>query len=253
MLHDLYLYAIYTIIALAIMTLGATLFNQGGYGKLMGDNIQLKMPDRLAWIIFESPQWFAFALTYWLLVPGPYFLPGLVLFVIWQAHYSYRGFIYPWRRRGSSRGFPVVAVLMGFTFNALNGFTNAWAVAHAPHLADPAWLASPWFIGGALLAVCGWLINFQADNILLHLRDDGSDGYRIPYGGAFRYVSSAHYFGEIIWWTGWALMASTLAGWAFLLFVLCNLVPRAVHNHRWYQQQFADYPKERKAIIPFVL
>jgi hypothetical protein len=32
-----------------------------------------------------------------------------------------------------------------------------------------------------------------------------------------------------------------------------NLVPRAVAHHRWYRERFADYPAERKALVPFLL
>jgi len=31
------------------------------------------------------------------------------------------------------------------------------------------------------------------------------------------------------------------------------LFPRALANHRWYRENFDNYPKERKAIIPGVI
>ena len=37
------------------------------------------------------------------------------------------------------------------------------------------------------------------------------------------------------------------------MFTLCNLLPRALANHRWYRARFADYPKERCALIPCLL
>jgi hypothetical protein len=57
----------------------------------------------------------------------------------------------------------------------------------------------------------------------------------------------------MIEWTGLALAACTPASIAFLLFTIANLLPRALAHHKWYQQKFADYPKDRKAIIPFIL
>jgi uncharacterized protein YecA (UPF0149 family) len=39
----------------------------------------------------------------------------------------------------------------------------------------------------------------------------------------------------------------------FAWFTAMNLVPRAFSNHRWYQEHFGDYPKNRRAIIPFLL
>jgi 3-oxo-5-alpha-steroid 4-dehydrogenase 1 len=31
-----------------------------------------------------------------------------------------------------------------------------------------------------------------------------------------------------------------------------NLAPRAWSHHRWYHEQFSEYPLERKALIPGV-
>jgi 3-oxo-5-alpha-steroid 4-dehydrogenase 1 len=30
------------------------------------------------------------------------------------------------------------------------------------------------------------------------------------------------------------------------------VVPRAISHHKWYKQKFQEYPKERKAILPFL-
>ena len=66
----------------------------------------------------------------------------------------------------------------------------------------------------------------------------------------FRWVSSPNYLGEIIQWTGWAVMTWSLAGVAFALFTFCNLAPRAISNHRWYREYFAQYPAGRKVLFP---
>jgi 3-oxo-5-alpha-steroid 4-dehydrogenase 1 len=257
-LENIYRYCLITILVLAGITIVASRLGQGGYGRHMPSNKgsnRGSMPAKAAWLLFECPQLFAFALTYWLLA-DVHTGSSLLLFGIWQAHYLYRGLIYPLRRRDAGQRFPLANVVMGFVFNALNGFANGYAVSHAAHLQGMAWLEQPIFIIGLAIAVGGWLINFQADNILLRLRSKktlAENRYRIPYGGAFRWVSSANYLGEIVWWLGWALMCSTAAGWVFWVFTLSNLVPRALDNHRWYLRQFADYPKDRKAVFPFVL
>ena len=242
------------ILVLALITIIASRMGQGGYGRHL-QSTRGTMPAKAAWLLFECPQLFAFALTYWLLADSRSPVSWL-LFAIWQTHYLYRGLIYPLRRRDAGQRFPLANVAMGFVFNALNGFTNAYAVSHTPHLQSLTWLQQPVFMLGVVVAMVGWLTNFQADNILLRLRQ-GTESvqarYRIPYGGAFRWVSSANYFGEIVWWLGWALMSCTAAGWVFWIFTLSNLVPRALDNHRWYLQKFKDYPKNRKAVFPFVL
>ncbi|MEM6930058.1 MAG: hypothetical protein AAF602_24175 [Myxococcota bacterium] len=43
-----------------------------------------------------------------------------------------------------------------------------------------------------------------------------------------------------------------MPAWAFAFFTLCNLGPRALHHHQWYQKQVPDYPTHRKALIPFL-
>ena len=49
------------------------------------------------------------------------------------------------------------------------------------------------------------------------------------------------------------MMSHTAAGVVFVLFTLSNLYPRAISSHRWYLEKFPDYPKDRKAIIPFCI
>ena len=45
----------------------------------------------------------------------------------------------------------------------------------------------------------------------------------------------------------------TVPAWVFAWFTAMNLVPRAISNHRWYHENFSDYPKTRRAIVPFLL
>jgi hypothetical protein len=42
-------------------------------------------------------------------------------------------------------------------------------------------------------------------------------------------------------------------GLAFAVFTTFNIAPRAFGHHAWYLEKFKDdYPKDRKALIPFV-
>src|SRR3546814_3746627 len=49
----------------------------------------------------------------------------------------------------------------------------------APHLMSDAWFSDPRFGLGLAIAVAGWLINFQADSILIRLRSDRSEERRV--------------------------------------------------------------------------
>ncbi len=241
-----------SLLVLAVLTFVGTLVRTNPYGRHMAQGQRWTMPARPAWLLFESPQWWAFAVTFWLVAENPA-APAILLFVLWQGHYSYRAIIYPLRLRNRHQRFPLSGVVFGFAFNTVNGFVNGFAVATAAHLAEVAWLSDPRLLAGLLIAATGWWINFRADSILISLRADGSTGYKIPHGGMYRYVSSANYLGEIMLWCGWAIMSFTLAGLAFALFTISNLLPRALSHHRWYRATFPDYPPERRALIPGLL
>lgn len=237
--------------ALAAITFVAGLWITNPYGRHLPATARFTMPALPAWLIFEFPQVWAFTATFWLSVQTPS-ATAVLLYGLWQSHYIYRALIYPFRTRHQGKRFPISGVVFGFAFNALNGFANGYAIAHAPHLSAD-WLVDPRFATGLLLALSGWAINFQADSHLIALRGDGSCGYKIPHKGLFRWVSSANYLGEILLWCGWALMSFTLAGLVFALFTIANLLPRALAHHRWYLAQFPNYPDKRKALLPGLL
>ena len=41
--------------------------------------------------------------------------------------------------------------------------------------------------------------------------------------------------------------------WLFVLSEIFLMFPRAWNGHKWYLKTFTDYPRERKAVIPFLL
>jgi len=133
----------------------------------------------------------------------------------------------------------------------MNGYINGYEVFQLKNY--PAnWLSSFHFVLGAIVFIIGYIINKHSEYLLKKLRKPGEKGYKIPHGGFFKWISCPHYFGEIIQWTGWAILTGSVAGWAFVAYTFANLAPRAISHHRWYLQNFSDYPKSRKAIIPHV-
>ena len=79
--------------------------------------------------------------------------------------------------------------------------------------------------------------------------------HSMPMGSLFIYVSSPHYLCEIIIYTSLMLILGTehMTGVMIWAWVTINQTIAALMSHRWYITKFEDYPKERKAIIPFVL
>ena len=111
-------------------------------------------------------------------------------------------------------------------------------------------------LGFSLLFSSEWIVrNLRPKNTPISTSQSGprGDGYAIPYGGGFRLVSSPQYLGEMLAWLGLAIASWGLPGLMILAITIANLGPRALATHRWYQSKFADYPRQRKALIPFVL
>lgn len=239
------------ILVMSAVTLASSLRRVTRYGRYMKEGQKNTVPALWGWLMFESPQVIAFAATFWLTAESPSPL-AIGIFVVWQAHYVHRAILFPLRLNNRHKRFPIGGVVAGLLFNSINGFLNGWAVGHAEHL-TAAWMSDPRFAIGAAIMALGWLVNFHSDTTLINLRSDGSTGYKIPYGGAFRWVSAANYSGEIVMWTGFAIMVWTPAAASFAVFTVANLLPRGMAHHRWYLKTFEDYPKERWAVIPGVV
>ncbi|MEM9070000.1 MAG: DUF1295 domain-containing protein [Myxococcota bacterium] len=250
--HFYYAAALAFVLGFGAVSFPLLFFVTAPYGRHLRKGWGPTMPAKLGWVVMEAPSPIGFAVVF--LTSGRAFeTVPLVLFGMWQLHYIYRTFIFPLRMRGSGKRKPVLTVVFAFLFNCANGAMNAYAITWlAPHL-NTAWLTDPRFIVGVLVFVTGWAMNQHADAVLRNLRAPGETGYKIPFGGMYRFVSCPNYFGEIVEWCGFALAASTPAGWAFAFFTAANLVPRAVAHHRWYREKFDDYPTARRAVVPFLL
>jgi len=233
---------------LAIASLVTLFFIPAPYGRYADRTRGPLLPARWAWMAMEAPAVLAFALA--LAAAGPEAaIDAWVLTGFWMLHYLDRAFLYPFRIAPGARAMPLAIAGLGCAFNCVNGTLNGRGVV-AEARGGASWLADPRFLGGALLFVAGWLANRWADRTLRALRGPGESGYRIPQGGLFRWVSCPNYLAECVQWIGWAVMSWSLAGAAFALWTLANLVPRARAHHRWYRARFADYPPERRALLP---
>ena len=208
------------------------------------------MPTRWAWVVMESPAVLAFAAIFFM-GQHRFALAPLVLLAMWQLHYVNRTFVFPFKLKVDGKTTPIAVAGMAIVFNLFNAYVNARQIGHLGSYAT-SWLYDPRFVLGFVLFLGGRHINIEADRRLVALRDEG-DGYRIPRGWLYRYISCPNYFGEIVEWVGWAVATWSLAGASFAIFTIANLAPRAVSHHRWYHGKFEDYPPERKALVPFVV
>jgi protein-S-isoprenylcysteine O-methyltransferase Ste14 len=235
---------------LAVLTFVGLLFVVAPYGRHGRAGWGPTVAARVGWLVMESPASLVF-LGFYLAGAHRAGLVPLVLLALWQAHYAQRAFVYPFLMRSGAR-MPVTVMGMAIAFNVLNASINAWWVSQLGSY-PTGWLTDPRFLAGFALFIFGYALNRSADRTLRGLRRPGESGYRIPHGGAYRWVSSPNYLGEIVEWAGWALATWSLPGLAFAVYTVANLAPRALSNHRWYQERFADYPPRRRALIPYVL
>lgn len=238
----------------AVIVFIALHFIQAGYGMLRNGKWGPAVPNRIGWIVMEAPVFILMGLLWG--YSGRRFEPTpLIFFLLFQSHYLHRAFIYPFLLKGNST-MPLGIIAMGIVFNALNALMQGgWIFYLAP--ADrytPQWLTSPQFITGVLLFFTGMAINIHSDRIVRNLRKPGDTRHYLPEGGMFRYVSSANYFGEIVEWTGFAVLTWSLTGALFAIWTFANLVPRANALYHKYEEMFGQefIRKKRKKIIPFI-
>ncbi len=205
--------------------------------------------NKLGWFVMELASPLVFAACF-ALGGNPITIASVVFLALWEAHYIHRAFIYPFSLHSRDGGMPLSIVGFGLFFNVVNGYLNGRYIFTFSGGYGNGWLGDPRFIAGVLLFIAGFIINRRADQVLHGLRQPGESGYRIPYGGLYRWISCPNYLGEVTIWVGWALATWSLPGLAFAVWTIANLVPRARANHAWYKENFPDYPPGRRAFLP---
>ena len=232
-------------IIIGLIIFPINLIYKAPYGRHTSKKWGVSIDNKLGWIIMELP-----AL---LVCPAIYFYFKIdfdisIMFIcLWIIHYFNRTIIFPFRIKTKGKKMPLVIVLSAFFFNIVNGLINGYFLSNI-NLHS----VSIFLITGFLLFVLGLYINISSDNKLINLRKI-KKGYFIPKGGLFKYISCPNFFGEILEWFGFALMTFNIGSLSFFIWTCCNLIPRALAHHTWYKNKFNEYPKERKAILPFLI
>ena len=251
--HLFYLILKYVVLGIGLLVFIVLFFVKAGYGRYISKKWGPMVNEKLGWVLMEfvSP---VLVFIFFIISDRKQEITMIVIFLIWEIHYVQRAFVYPFLMRGKKK-MPLSIILMGFVFNGFNGYLQGRYLYKLSDIEkySPQWLLSPAFIIGTLIFLIGYIINLRSDFILRHLRQPGEDSsYKIPYGGLFKQISCPNYFGEIIEWIGWTILTWSLTGLVFAAWTAANLIPRAFSHHKWYSETFSDYPKERKAIIPYL-
>ncbi|MAO32807.1 MAG: hypothetical protein CL824_04800 [Crocinitomicaceae bacterium] len=218
------------------------------YGRHTSNKWGPVIDNKWGWFWMELPAFLLMPLLA-LLGPEPKTDLTYLLVFLWSYHYFFRTFVFPFRLKTKNKKMPLVIVGSAVFFNGINGFVNGYFIGFISHFSNE--VLSPNVIAGLIIFCSGMIINRHADKKLISLREK-DQGYFIPKGGIFNYISCPNHFGEIVEWAGFAIVAWSVPALSFFIWTFCNLVPRALNHHQWYQSYFDDYPKNRKAVIPFV-
>ena len=247
--YQFFEYILIASFGVSIVVFTALFFVSAPYGRHSRRGWGPMLPNRLGWLLMETLSPVAMLILF-IIGTAPKTLPLIIFLLMWQAHYFHRAFIYPFMIADGQKRMPLSIAVMGLVFNTGNGYLNGRYLFSFSGGYETDWLWSPQFIVGAAIFVLGFVINRWADEVLRKLRAPGERDYKIPYGGLYRWISCPNYFGEIIEWFGWAIATWSIPGLSFALWTYVNLAPRARAHHKWYQENFPEYPAERKALVP---
>jgi 3-oxo-5-alpha-steroid 4-dehydrogenase 1 len=229
-------------------------FVDAGYGRFYAPKWGPAIDNRLGWMLMEAPVFVAMLLLWWLSDRREDGI-RLVFLLLFELHYFHRAFVFPWLMRGRSK-MPLSIIGTAVLFNTLNAYMQGgWLFYVSPvdyYSAD--WLTSLPFLSGTALFLFGRGVNIHSDRIIRTLRKPGDTAHYLPRGGMFRWVTSANYFGELVEWTGFAILTWSVSGAVFALWTFANLAPRAARIYNGYRQEFPEQLDTRttKRIIPFI-
>ncbi|KAG1739132.1 3-oxo-5-alpha-steroid 4-dehydrogenase-domain-containing protein [Suillus paluster] len=254
------------------------------FGRFAPSNDSVFVVDGIkSWIIMElvSPITFIVALYSAPLEISPSAMstPQVVLASLFIIHYVNRAIISPLRTPSRSKSH-IIVPLNAVIFNIVNGaLMGAYLSSPAASAFLTGAFSRPYFWAGIMLWACGFAGNILHDEVLLNIRRNakakgkrnenqaGKEHYAIPHGYLYRYISYPNYFCEWLEWAGYALAAAPFPTliplsetaktiqppWLFLWSEVLLMIPRAYKGHRWYHKNFPEYPKERKAVVPFII
>jgi 3-oxo-5-alpha-steroid 4-dehydrogenase 1 len=247
-----YFNIVYAWIIIGLLSFPFILKFDAPYGRHSSSKWGYSIDNKLAWIVMELPALLVCPLIFYLSTNEKSILTSFFIF-LWLVHYFNRTIIYPNRILTKKKKMPLIIAMLAFIFNLVNGYINGYYFGFIDFSYSLEWIYTPQFIIGSILFIVGFLINISSDSILINLRKKNTNEYTIPRKGLFNYISCPNFFGEIIEWLGFAVMTWSIAGLAFFLWTFFNLVPRALSHHTWYKNTFSDYPKNRKAVFPFII
>ena len=146
------------------------------YGRHVRGGWGPTLPSRSGWFVMEAPAALVFAGGF---VVGAHHdsVAARVFLVMWEAHYVYRAFVYPFTLRDDGGRMPFSVVGMAVVFNSVNASLNSLWLFDISGGYPGSWLSDPRFLAGLALFLAGMTVNRRADGALRRLRAAGGQGY----------------------------------------------------------------------------
>ena len=253
MTEQIYLLLIQVMPYLAIVVFIALFFVQAGYGIFHTKKWGWSIPNKIGWILMEAPAFIVLFYLWWT-SSARFEIPELIFFLLFELHYFQRSFVFPLLMKGNSQ-MPISILAMGVLFNSINGFLLGESLFHlvSDTFYTAAWFGQPLSVAGLFLFFIGMAVNLHSDHVIRNLRPAGDTRHYLPQKGMYRFVTSGNYFGELVEWTGFALLTQSTAAWIFVIWTFANLAPRAYSIRKRSIQEFgAEAVGNRKCLIPFI-
>lgn len=173
----------------------------------------------------------------------------------WSLHYGKRLYETVFVHRFSHATMPIMNLFKNCTYYWGFAAFVSYYINHPLYTAPSGFQT---FVGFLIFILC------EIGNLSIHLafrdlRPPGTNVRRIPvatsnpFTNLFDYVSCPNYFYEFGSWIGFTIMTSALPAALFAAAGMYQMSMWALGKHRNYKKEFSDYPKQRKAIVPFIL
>ncbi|XP_055620850.1 probable very-long-chain enoyl-CoA reductase art-1 isoform X2 [Toxorhynchites rutilus septentrionalis] len=195
------------------------------------------------------------SLIYGNVVPKAMSLTANIAAVCWTSHYAKRLLETLFVHRFSHATMPLRNLFKNCSYYwAFAGYV-AYHVNH-PLFTEPSAVVLYAGLAGFIVSELG---NFSIHILLRNLRPAGSTVRKIPIPDSnpltqlFNFVSCPNYTYEFLSWLSFSAMTSCIPALIFAAAGMYQMTVWAIGKHRNYKKEFKDYPKCRKAIVPFVI
>lgn len=235
-----------------------------------GDRLYLKdLGPQIGWKTVFLVEYFGPLALYLLTVTRPSWMYGQyarrqhmemavkVAAACWTVHYVKRLLETLFVHRFSHGTMPITNLFKNCSYYWLFGLYIGYYVNH-PLYTAPA-LGPVQVFGGLAAFLFAELGNLSIHIALRNLRPPGTKERRIPVPTAnpftklFDMVSCPNYTYEVMAWASFTFMTQCLPAGLFTLAGLYQMTVWALGKHRLYKAEFPNYPRQRKAILPFLI